>query len=472
MKKTEQQLLDKIRDGKPMTLGERLRLIIMLSIPAILAQVSLTAMFYIDASMVGSLGAEASASVGLVTTTTWLFGGLCSAGATAFAVQVAHRLGAGDKEGAQSVIRQSMVAITVYGLILLTIGLGISPFLPHWLGANSDIAADASRYFAIYAAFLPVYVLSTLAGGILRCSGNMSTPSGVNVLMCVLDVVFNFFLIFPSRTVTLAGFSLTLPAMNLGVTGAALGTGLAELIAALMMHYVLWRRSPQIGVTFRGSFHVTRTTLTRAFNIGAPMGLQSCVMCGAQIMSTVIVAPLGTIAIAANSFAITAESLCYMPGFGVSEAATTIVGQCVGARRRRLTRELANLCVILGMGVMAVMGVVMYLGADLMIGFMTSIDSIRQLGSSILRIEAFAEPMFAAAIVCYGVFVGAGDTLVPSCMNFGSIWLVRLSLAWLLAPSMGLTGVWIAMAIELCFRGTIFLIRLRSSRWLPKSDNN
>ncbi len=450
-----------------MTLGERLRLIVMLSIPAILAQVSLTAMFYIDASMVGSLGAEASASVGLVTTTTWLFGGLCSAGATAFSVQVAHRLGAGDKEGAQSVIRQSMVAIAIYGLILSAIGLAISPFLPHWLGANSDIAGDASRYFAIYAAFLPIYVLGTLAGGILRCSGNMSTPSAVNVLMCVLDVVFNFILIFPSRTITIAGFTFTFPGMDLGVTGAALGTGLAELVAAIMMQYVMWRRSPQIGMTFQGSFRVTRTTLTRAFNIGAPMGLQSCVMCGAQIMSTVIVAPLGTIAIAANSFAITAESLCYMPGFGVSEAATTIVGQCVGARRRRLTRELANLCVILGMGVMAVMGVVMYLGADLMIGFMSSIDSIRQLGSSILRIEAFAEPMFAAAIVCYGVFVGAGDTLIPSCMNFGSIWLVRLTLAWLLAPSMGLTGVWIAMAVELCFRGAIFLLRLRSSRWLP-----
>lgn len=453
-----------------MTLTERLRLIVMLSIPAILAQVSLTAMFYIDASMVGSLGAEASASVGLVTTTTWLFGGLCSAGATAFAVQVAHRLGAGDKEGARAVVRQATVAIAVYGLVLGSIGLSISQFLPGWLGAGADISADASIYFAIYSASLPLFIMGTLAGGVLRCSGNMNTPSAVNVLMCVLDVVFNFFLIFPSRDISVAGMQLHVPGLGLGVAGAAIGTGMAELMASLLMTWVLWRRSPQIDMRQRGSFRVTGATLRKAFNIGAPMGLQSCVMCGAQIMSTVIVAPLGTIAIAANSFAITAESVCYMPGFGVSEAATTIVGQCMGARRRKLTRELAYLCVGLGMAVMAIMGVVMYVGADTMIGFMTPHADIRSLGASILRIEAFAEPMFAAAIVSYGVFVGAGDTLLPSCMNFGSIWLVRLTLAALLAPTMGLTGVWIAMAVELGFRGLIFLLRLRSDRWLKLRD--
>ncbi|MCM1520580.1 MAG: MATE family efflux transporter [Lachnoclostridium sp.] len=462
----EQLLLDKIRDGKSMKLGERLRLIVMLSIPAILAQVSLTAMFYIDASMVGSLGAEASASVGLVTTTTWLFGGLCSAGATAFSVQVAHRLGASDLDGARSVVRQGTLAIFIYGMMLMATGVGISPFLPGWLGGNDDIVGDASSYFLIYSSFLPIYILSYLAGGVLRCSGDMRTPSGLSILMCVLDVVFNFFLIFPTREVSLLGASFNVPGADMGVQGAALGTGLAETVTAILMTWVLWRRSPQIDMRVPGSFAIRRPVVSKAFRIGAPMALQSCIMCGAQIMSTVIVAPLGTIAIAANSFAITAESLCYMPGFGVSEAATTIIGQCVGARRRRLTRELAYLCVGLGMAVMAVMGVVMYGAADLMIGFMTPIDEIRTLGASILRIEAWAEPMFAAAIVSYGVFVGAGDTLIPSCMNFGSIWLVRLSLAALLAPTMGLTGVWIAMAVELTFRGLIFLLRLRSSRWL------
>lgn len=183
-------------------------------------------------------------------------------------------------------------------------------------------------------------------------------------------------------------------------------------------------------------------------------------------MSTVIVAPLGTAAIAANAFAITAESLCYMPGYGIADAATTLVGQGVGAGRQGLARKLAGMTVGIGMAVMAVTGLVMYLAAPQMIGVMTPDAEIRSLGTAILRIEAFAEPMFAASIVAYGAFVGAGDTLVTSFMNFFSMWAVRLTLAALLAPVLGLRGVWIAMCAELCFRGAIFLLRLWRGNWL------
>ena len=110
----------------------------------------------------------------------------------------------------------------------------------------------------------------------------------------------------------------------------------------------------------------------------------------------------------------------------------------------------------------------MYAAAPQIIGVMTPVEEIRTLGIEILRIEAFAEPMFAASIVAYGIFVGVGNTFVPSLMNFGSIWGVRLTLAAWLAPTMGLRGVWLAMCIELCFRGVIFLARLWGSDWIYK----
>ena len=103
-----------------------------------------------------------------------------------------------------------------------------------------------------------------------------------------------------------------------------------------------------------------------------------------------------------------------------------------------------------------------------MMGIMTPVQEIKDLGVSVLRIEAFAEPMYAASIVAYCAFIGTGDTLIPSCMNFFSIWVVRLTLAALLAPVLGLKGVWIAMCIELCFRGAIFLYRLFRGRWLER----
>ena len=142
------------------------------------------------------------------------------------------------------------------------------------------------------------------------------------------------------------------------------------------------------------------------------------------------------------------------------------MGQSIGAGRRRLTRSFARITVFMGMVIMGVMGIFMYIFAPQIIGLMTPVEEIRVLGVMALRIEAFAEPMFAASIVAYGVFVGAADTLVPCLMNFFSIWAVRLSLATWLAPTLGLKGVWIAMCVELCFRGFIFLVRLKRERWL------
>lgn len=460
-------LLALIREGKSLTFGQQLKLTAQLSIPSIVAQLSSIVMQYIDASMVGSLGADASASIGLVSTTTWLFGGLCMAATAGFSVQVAHRIGANDFTEARAVLRQGLVAIGLFGLTLALIGVSISGFLPGWLGGDEAIRRDASLYFFIYALFLPVLQMNFLAGSMLRCSGNMHMPSLAGVLMCVLDVIFNFFLIFPSRDIRLGSFTLFMPGAGLGVEGAALGTVLAETIAAGLLLWFLLTRSPQLQLTKEhGRFRPTAATLRKALHIGLPMGIEHAVICGAQIMTTVIVAPLGIFAIAANSFAITAESLCYMPGYGIADAATTLVGQSMGAGRRDLTRRFAYITVFMGMLIMGVMGVIMYVAAPQIIGVMTPVDEIRELGVMALRIEAFAEPMFAAAIVAYGVFVGAASTLIPCLMNFFSIWAVRLSLAALLAPTLGLKGVWIAMCVELCFRGIIFLIRLFRGKWL------
>ena len=200
------------------------------------------------------------------------------------------------------------------------------------------------------------------------------------------------------------------------------------------------------------------------------MGIQHLVMTGAQVVSTSIVAPLGKMAIAANSFGVTAESICYMPGYGIADAAQTLVGQSLGAGRERLMRNFARVSVVMGMAVMGVMGAVMYAGAPLMMDLLTPVGEIRALGVEALRIEAFAEPFFAASIVTYSVCVGAGDTFKPAAINLSTMWFVRLTLAYGLSKSYGLEGVWIAMAVELTFRGILFLVRLFRGSW-TKSFN-
>lgn len=451
-----------------------------LSWPAIMAQLSSILMQYIDAAMVGRLGADDSAAVGLVSTSLWLFWGLCSSAMVGFSVQVAHRMGAADYAGGRSVLRQGLLSALIFGCFMAIIGCAIAFPLPGWLGGEGEkVCHGASLYFMVFVAALPLLTLNYLGGGVLRASGNMKVAGGINVLMCLLDVVFNFFFIFPTRPLLLGGMEITIPGLGLGVLGAALGTVAAEIISAALMLWFATMRQPELAIfgrramrsgikeqNFFRRFIPTGSVLRNALKVSAPMTLEHGVICGAQIMVTVIVAPLGVMAIAANAFAVTAEALCYMPGYGIGDAATTLVGQSYGARRKDLARQFGYLTVGLGMAVMTLMGVILWIGAPAVMAFLSPVQEIQQLGTSALRIEAWAEPMFAASIVAYGVMVGVGDTVVPAAMNFSSIWLVRLPIAALLATSMGLDGVWLAMCIELCFRGLIFLRRLFKGTWL------
>lgn len=457
-----------------MTRYEQINLTVRLAIPAMLAQISHILMEYIDASMVGRLGAEGAASIGLVATTTWLFWGLCSSIATGFSVQVAHRIGANNPKDARSILRQAFTTTLALSLTLCAIAVAISGPLPGWLGGEENLRHGAAGYFLVFGLTIPIFEMTFMMSAMLRCSGNVKLPSLLNMLLCLLDVVFNFIFIFPSADYHILGMTLHIYGAGMGVIGAAMGTAVAEIIVCSLLFYFLCFRSRPMSLfgTMRHEkssirmFKPTRHVLKKALKLGLPIACERIIMCGAQIVSTMIVAPLGMYAIAANAFGVNAESLCYMPGYGIGDAATTLVGQSVGAKRTDLAKRFAYITVTMGMLVMTIMGVLMYVGAPLMMGIMTPVKEIVDLGVEALRIEAFAEPLFAASIVCYGVFVGAGDTLIPSSMNLGSIWVFRITLALILAPSMGLNGVWLAMCIELCIRGILFLIKLKSGRWL------
>ena len=452
--KRNEALMASIRNGLPMTQREKLNLIVGLSIPSILAQITNVMMFFIDASMVGHLGAEASASIGLVESTTWLLGSVMGASAMGFSVMVAHFIGANDFVKARQVLRHAFVCGLVFASALALMGVAVHASLPFWLGGKADIAPAASNYFLVISFCLPFMLLFHLSCDMLKSAGNMHVPSVMSVVLCVLDVVYNYFFIY---------------LLGLGVMGAAIGTALAYVTVSLPATWITVRKNKILALQqdtepFRWVWDYVRN----AVKISLPMAVQSVLMSGAQIVSTRIVAPLGNIAIASNSFAITAACLCYMPGYGIGDAATTLVGQTFGAGRKSLCKNFAYLSVALGMIVMAFMGAVMYIFAPEMIGVLSPVPAIRELGTTVLRIEAFAEPFFAASIVAYSVCVGAGDTLRPAVINLVSMWGVRLTLAAWLAKDYGLRGVWTAMAIELTFRGLMFLVRLFRGEWLSK----
>ena len=430
------------------TLAPQLRLVWQLSLPAILTQITTIAMQYIDSAMVGALGAAASAAIGLVASSTWLFGGVTTAVSAGFSVQVAHRIGAGEDTEARTVVRHGLAAALTLAALLALLGLGICRQLPYWLGGGAEICADASAYFLTYSLMLPFSQLNSLTAGFLQCAGDMVTPSVLNAVMCGLDMVCN---------------ALLIP--HFGVLGAGMGTALACALVSLAMAWCCCVRNAQLRLR-RGEAHAFRPEiLKKAFRIGAPVAVQEIAMNGAMVASTMILAPLGAAAIAANSFAVTAESLCYMPGYGVGSAATTLVGRSVGAGDAVQARRYGNICTALGGALMGCTGLLMMIFCPFVFRLLTPVAEVRTLAAQALRIGLLAEPLFGVSIAAAGALRGAGDTLVPSLLNLGSIWIVRLGLSLLLVGKLGLRGMWIAMAIELCVRGTLMLWRQKTSKF-------
>lgn len=419
-----------------------------LSLPAILTQITTIAMQYIDSAMVGSLGANASAAIGLVSTSTWLLSGMIYAVSAGFSVQVAHEIGAENDQDARHVVKHGLwSALVVSGLSCL-IGVLLSKPLPGWLGGEEILHRDASLYFLVFALMLPFMQLNALTSSYLQCCGDMVTPSVLNAVMCVLDVGFN--MIFIPRY---------------GVLGAGIGTGLACAVISLIMAWFCCFKNPRLRLRRAEKTRLNKEILRKAFQIGMPVAVQEIAMCAANVAATMIIAPLGAVAIAANAFAVTAESLCYMPGYGIGSAATTVVGRSVGAGKMKLAKRYGNICTVMGVLFMSCTGLVMMVLCPFVFKMLTPDPAVQALSVEVLRIELLAEPLFAVSIVAAGALRGTGDTLVPSLMNLGSIWIVRIGLALLLVGPLGLHGMWIAMAVELCVRGLLMLYRHGTSKY-------
>ena len=465
---TLEQLAARMRQGEDVPLSDTARVALSLSVPSILQQMVVTIMEYIDAAMVGHIGAEATAAIGIVSSSTWLLHGIVVGLYTAFSIQVAQYLGAGRQKDARGVLRQAMLFNLVLGGGAALLGIGLSRFLPGWLGADPALWADASAYFAIWSAALPLNMAMGMFAAMLRSTGDALTPGLISILACVLDVGFNFFLISPTRTLELGGQTVVIWGAGLGVPGAALGTALASAIGGVLTLAFLLLRDGPLCIRRPGSWRITRACLSNLWQVGVPLAAERAALSSAQVVLVRIVSALGTVSIAANSLAVSAEGLCYMAGYGIQDAAISLVGQAVGAHRRDMAQRFAWLCTGMGMGIMALSGAGMWLLAPSLMSIFTADTAVIALGAQMLRIEAFAEPMFGASIVASGAMQGAGDSTACFVLNLISMWGVRLVLAFFLAPRLGLAGVWGAMCFELCLRGALFLLRLARGKWMDR----
>lgn len=442
----------------------------MLAWPAIAEMFLATLVQFVDTAMVGSLGEVAIAAVGVSNSPMWLLNGLFAALGVGSTALVARYVGGKEIEKANKVAQQSLLMGVTLAFILTVLALMFAQVVPTLMGAEPDVIPAATSYMKIISLTFVLAFSSFILTGVLRGAGDTKTPMRVNALANIVNVVGNFLLIFPTRELVLnlprwGETALTIPGAGMGIEGAALATALSRGLAGIIVLFILF--TGKQGVRIHFSLKPDIDVIRRVIKIGLPASGERLIMSGGQMIFSVIVLGLGTAQYAAHHLAIVAESVSYMPGFGFSMAATTLVGQGLGAGRPELAERSGYTTWRLGAMVMCGMGLVFLTFPEYLIMIFNRDPEIVRYGAMCLRMVAIAQLPFSSTMVMTGALRGAGDTVPPLIIAIIGMWGVRLTLAWLLVTqlNMGLLGAWTAMAVDLWIRGIITFLRFRSGRW-------
>lgn len=444
-----------------------------LAMPAIMEMTMQTLLGFADMAMVGSLGAAAIAAVGLgdmpIMTIMAVFAAL-GTGATAL---VARYVGAKEYEKATEVARQSLVIGILSGMLVSFLVVFFSPQIAAFMGAEPETAPYAVSYITYTGAAMVFLIISVVMGGVLRGCGDTKTPMYANGLANILNIIGNFFLIYSSAShiihLPFTDFTVRLfvPGAGMGVAGAALSTAFSRVISSLIILYMLFSGRAPIRFTLRDKYGITMDTVRRILNIGAPAALEQLSMRVGQMLYGRKVAMLGTVMYASHRVALTAESVSYMPGFGFALAATTLVGQYLGAKKPEMSEKSGYEATKLALLFMTALGLVFFFIPEPFIRLFTRDREIIANASVCLKLVGIAQPFLGASMVFSGALRGAGDTRYVMINTLIGVWGIRLLGTYILIDffHLGLLGAWIGMVVDLGVRGTLNFLRFRSGKW-------
>lgn len=433
--------------------------------PTMIEQALQTIVQYADAAMVGSIGPHASAAVGLTSTMTWLTNAPMFAMGIGVLACISRAMGAGDKEYAHTAAVQAVYIAVVLGIVEGILMVGVSPFLPSWLGADEEIHREASIYFAIISLPMLFRTANVIFASVLRSTRDMKTPMLVNLVVNGLNIVLNFLLIYGSRTMVLGGLSIPLWGAGLGVAGAAIATAVSQSVGGVLM-FLAFRNCPALGIKGNG-YKLDRVIMGQCVRIGFPVALERIFTSLGQVVFTSLVTKLGTISLAAHSIALTAEQAFYIPGFGMQAAASTLAGNAVGEKNEEKLDRVSKWCILMAVGVMTITGGLLFLFPQAMMSIFTRDAAVIAKGTEALRIVALSEPMFAVVIILKGIFNGAGDTKTPFVVSISTMWGIRILFTFISVSilGLGLNSVWICMVADNVSQGIWMGIRFLKGDW-------
>ena len=441
--------------------------ILLLSWPVFIEQILVALVQSVDTAMVGSLGANATAAVSISQAPMMMINGVIMALGVGFTALVARSVGAKEIERARELVRQAIATVLLIGLPIGLLCLALARKIPLWMGAAPDILDAAAQYNRIIAYCMAFRGLSMVLTAIYRGFGDTKTPMYINIFVNLLNVVGNYLLIYETRPITLFGNSFTVWGAGLGVAGAAISTSASAILGALILLVYTFVHKGPMQISLKENFFPNWEELLQVGRISLPAMFERLTMSGASVVVASTVASLGTIAVAANSLAATAESICFMPGFAFGTAATTLTGQSLGAKRADLAEEfIAHTCKISAL-IMAVLSFFLFLFSAPIIGLFTPDAAVISMGSILLRILALIQVPQVLALIFSGALRGAGDTTGPFLITLISMWGVRIvgAVVSVRLLHMGITAVCVSMCADNVVRCVLFYLRYRKGNW-------
>ena len=449
--------------------------VILLAWPVFLEQIFTTLVSFADTAMVGSMGAQATAAVSISNSPIFLLNGIVMSLGVGITAMVARATGAGNTDLVQKLMRHAILALLYIGMPIALLNVALHRLIPLWMGADVDILDAAATYNLITALGRPFMIASMILNSAFRGYGDTKTPMVLNLVMNIVNVVFNFLLIYPTRELTVFGLTFTMFGAGWGVAGAAAATALGMVLAGTMALVVAFRKGNPYRVSFaeKGSFLPNKGLSNQIFNISLPAMLERIFMSSSGIFVTSSVATLGTVNVAANSLALSAESLSYMPAFAFQMAITTLVGQSLGAKKPKLAEKFVTTTQIMGSIVMCFTGLGLYLFAEPIIGIFTPDQDVIPLAARCLQLMGFIQVPQLMAWVYGGALRGAGDT--KSVFYIGAVtnWGIRtlFSVLAIRAWGFGLYATYVVMSAEILVRLFLLFLRYRSGKWKTTMQN-
>lgn len=431
------------------TSKEKVLAILILAIPAMIENILQTVVGFVDTLFVAKLGLVEVTAVGIANAVLAVYIAIFMALGVGTSSLIARNIGAGNMEKAKAVAKQSTFIAIIVGLFFGLITLFFSEFLLNLMGAESRVISEAAVYLRIVGIPSVFISLMIIFGSILRAAGNTRAPMTVALWMNILHIGLDYILIFGLGSW-----------IGWGVAGAAWATVIVRVLGALALYYYIRRSSVSFSLFDSAD---SKSLIASIIRLATPAAIERLIMRLGQVLYFGLIVVIGTETFAAHTIAGNIETFSYMPGYGLAIAATTLVGQYIGAGRTKEAYQYGILTTGIAVIFMSIIGVIMYIFAPWLATWFTNDASAIQMVTVALRIDAFAQPALAIGLVITGALQAAGDTKSPMYSTAIGMWLIRIVGIYVLGIyfEMGIAGIWLAIALDIFIRAIFLSFRYR-----------